>query len=94
MLGMTILVLLLVTSFAFICYRILLPPDGYLRRKRMLTCPETGEHVNLRIDVVHRIRTLLGGHEHLRVESCSRWPDRRVCGQECLLQVDLCPEVL
>ena len=93
MVGMTILVLLLV-SFAIICVRIVLPPNGYLTSQRMLTCPETGRSVRVKIDIGHRLRTLLGGHERLRLRSCSRWPERSVCGQECLLQVNLDPEIL
>jgi hypothetical protein len=93
MLGMTILVLLVI-SFAVICVRIVLPADGYLTSQRVLTCPETGQPAKVKVDVGYRLRTLFGGHERLRLQSCSRWPERRICGQECLLQVNLNPEIL
>jgi hypothetical protein len=94
MLGVTILVLLFAVCFAFICFRIVLPADGYLTSHRMLTCPETGQPARVQLDIGYRLRTLLGGHERLRLQSCARWPERQICGQECLLQVDLNPEIM
>ncbi len=34
----------------------------------------------------------LRGQEHSRLESCSRWPEKGDCGQECLAQVEPSPE--
>ena len=39
----------------------------------------------------HAAFTAAGGHEHLRLDSCSRWPEKAGCGQECLKQIETQP---
>ena len=34
------------------------------------------------------------GQEHSRLQSCSRWPEKGNCEQDCLVQVDQSPENL
>jgi hypothetical protein len=34
----------------------------------------------------------VGRTPDLRLESCSRWPERQGCGQECLRQIESAPE--
>jgi hypothetical protein len=94
MLGMTVFVLLLIVGFVLLCIWFLLQPDGFLSSQRFVTCPETQQSAAVKIDIGYRIRTLLGGRERLQLKSCSRWPERQPCGQECLLQVDLNPAIL
>ena len=94
MLGMTLFVLLLIVGFAFLCVWFLLQPDGYLSSQRVITCPETRQSAAVKLDIGYRIRTLLRGRELLQLKSCSRWPERQACDQECLLQVDLNPAIL
>jgi len=52
-------------------------------------CPETMQPVDLYVDAAHAAKTRFHGREELVVVSCSRWPDRRSCGQECTPQVPL-----
>jgi hypothetical protein len=59
---------------------------------RIITCPETGEAEVVRLDARHAASTSLGGDPRLRLESCSRWPERRDCGQECLAQIETAPD--
>jgi hypothetical protein len=94
MIALTMLLFLLGALFLGICIMILLKPSGYFTAQRVLTCPETRNPARVRVDVGHRLRTALWGREKLRLQSCSRWPGRQECGEECLLQVDLNPEVL
>jgi hypothetical protein len=62
------------------------------RGKRLITCPET--HQTAAIDIAARKAglTALLGDPVLRLDNCSRWPERQACGQECLQQVETDPE--
>ncbi len=66
----------------------------YLRYlgKRVITCPETEKPAAVEVDATHAALTATVSHPDLRLKSCSRWPERGDCGQECLLQVELSPE--
>jgi len=62
------------------------------RGTRVVTCPETRQPVAVRVDKEHAAVSSALGEEHLRLESCTRWPERRHCGQECLAQIEESPE--
>jgi hypothetical protein len=64
------------------------------RGRRTVICPETHEPVTVELDTEYAFKTALDGQEHERLKSCSRWPDKEDCGQECLAQVDPTPENL
>ena len=40
----------------------------------------------------HAAATSLGRRPELRLSSCSRWPEKAGCGQECLSEVEASPE--
>lgn len=61
------------------------------RGTRLISCPETGECESVQVDA-KRAALSLAGHQTLRLKECSRWPERRNCGQECLRQIELAPE--
>jgi hypothetical protein len=63
-----------------------------LRGTRVVTCPETGKPVAIEVDARHAAVTAASGRPHLRLRDCSRWPERRGCGQECLRQAEEAPE--
>jgi hypothetical protein len=94
MLGMTVFLICLAILFFSICLLILLKADDYFTGARQLICPETRQPAGVRLDLRHRLLSLLRGQEELRLTSCARWPGRQACGQECLLQVDCNPAVL
>lgn len=62
------------------------------RGKRVITCPETRQPAAVEVDARHAALTAAISHPGLRLKSCSRWPERENCGQECLLQIELSPE--
>jgi hypothetical protein len=43
------------------------------------------------VDARHAAATALGKSPELRLSSCSRWPERAGCGQECLRQIEASP---
>ena len=62
------------------------------RGDRVVTCPETKQTVGVALDVKHAAWSGLGHAPSLRLETCSRWPERQDCGQECLRQIEESPE--
>jgi hypothetical protein len=62
------------------------------RGQRLITCPETRQPAAIKVDAAHAALTAAAKLPELRLKSCSRWPEREDCGQECLLQVELSPE--
>jgi hypothetical protein len=69
------------------------PVSEYVRMRgtRVVACPENELPAAVAVDARHAAFTAAGGHEHLRLEACSRWPERAGCGQECLKQIEAQP---
>jgi len=62
------------------------------RGTRIVVCPESRDMVAVEVDAAHAALVTTHGRPDLRLESCTRWPERRACGQECLGQVESAPE--
>lgn len=62
------------------------------RGRRIITCPETEKPAAVHVNAVTAARDAIFGKEHIRLDQCSRWPERQNCGQECLSQVKADPE--
>jgi hypothetical protein len=62
------------------------------RGKRVIVCPENHTPAGVVVDAGHASATALHGAPELRLASCSRWPERAGCGQECLAQIHAAPE--
>jgi hypothetical protein len=61
--------------------------------KRVITCPETKEPAAVDVNAAYAaVTTLRKGEPGFRVRDCSRWPERRGCGQECLREIEAAPE--
>jgi hypothetical protein len=61
------------------------------REAQVVTCPQNGAPVAVRLHAVRAAASDLTGIVDLRLRSCSRWPERRDCGQECLSQIKAAP---
>src|SRR5262245_18646713 len=94
----TSMILLVLVSVVFIAGAIIglmMATRTYLkyRGKRLVTCPETRNPA-----VVHLVAgkasvdVLEGKHARIRLDQCSRWPEREHCRQECLSQIENDPE--
>lgn len=59
---------------------------------RVITCPETHSTEVVRVDAGHAAWTHLRGDKDLRLDACSRWPERAGCGRECLAEVECAPD--
>ena len=61
------------------------------RGVRQVRCPATGVCCSVALDRWHALRMHAIGDYELRAKSCTAWPERCDCGQECLTQIG--PEV-
>ena len=61
------------------------------RRTRVVECPETRTPAAVEVDRARAAFSAAIGEPDLRLASCSRWPERRDCGQPCLSQVEAAP---
>jgi hypothetical protein len=53
---------------------------------RAVKCPQTHGQVAVEFDAFHAAVTRLAGEPRLRVVDCTRWPEHRDCGQECVAE--------
>ena len=54
------------------------------RTRRSLRCPESGREAEVGIDAGRAALTSAFGRALLRVKSCSLWPERKACAQDCV----------
>jgi hypothetical protein len=62
------------------------------RGKRLITCPETLEKEVVDVAARKAAASVFIGDSTLRLDMCSRWPERHDCGQECLRQIEADPD--
>jgi|SRR5215216_786442 len=62
------------------------------RGSRIVTCPETQRPTIVEVDALHASLTSTVGLPDIRLKDCSRWPIKKECGQECLMDLDVAPE--
>ena len=61
------------------------------RGKRVITCPETHCHEAVELDApLAAISSFFDGAE-LQLTSCTRWPERQDCPQDCIHEIELSP---
>jgi len=62
------------------------------RGERLVTCPETEKSAGVVVNAKHAAVTAALGDRDLTLNDCTRWPERRNCGQACLAQIESAPE--
>ena len=60
------------------------------REKRLITCPENQRPAGVQLDAWHAALTGVAKPD-FRLSSCTRWPDRAGCDQDCLRQIEAAP---
>jgi hypothetical protein len=78
----------LAASFALHVRRV----HASLRGQRIVTCPESGLPAVVEMDAAYSAVRSAFGRPHVRLQECSRWPERAGCGQTCLGDVEASPE--
>ena len=91
---MNMLWLMAVAAIAAVCVAIVRLTGSWwkFRGARVITCPENQRPAGVRVDAAHAALTSLGKPPELRLSTCSRWPERSGCGQQCLAQIESQPE--
>lgn len=62
------------------------------RGKRLIYCPENRKPAAVEVDALRAGFADAKETPHLELRQCSRWPEMRDCGQECLSQIEHAPE--
>lgn len=57
------------------------------RKPNEVICPENGQPVKVAVDAPHAAMTSVVGINRLRLNGCSRWPERSGCNRACLGQL-------
>jgi hypothetical protein len=57
------------------------------RKPNEVICPENGQPAQIVVDATYAAMTSVVGMDRLRVDGCSRWPERAACNRACLSQL-------
>lgn len=92
--GNLILAAILVLLVGTAVYGIAIGFRAYLKYRgtRLVTCPETHAAAAVHVNSGKAATMALLGKQQVRLDQCSRWPERQNCGQDCLSQVNADPE--
>jgi hypothetical protein len=91
-LAMYVLIAAAVTVGLFFAVRTFVRMYLKYRGMRIVICPETKRSAAIEVIAARAAVTCLyGGGPEVRLKSCSRWPKRKRCPQDCILQLDASP---
>ncbi len=62
------------------------------RGRRVVVCPDDHRTAAVEVDASGAAVSAMLGGKDLRLQSCSQWPEKEGCGQECLAQIQAAPE--
>ncbi len=90
---LTIAALAVLGLVLFVLFWFVLPALWGYQGKRIVTCPETGETVTVKVDASRAaLDTVRPGIRHLQLTQCTHWPEREECAQLCVGQIEANPE--
>lgn len=77
----------------YILYRLYGSTRTYFkfRGKRLVTCPETKKTAAVELDAKQAARQAFSQAPRIQLSECTRWPEHKDCGQECLAEIALSP---
>lgn len=83
-----------VAALAVLVYLVRVGGLTYWRARgaRVVTCPETHAPAGVGADARGAALAALRGHRKLELSTCTRWPERAGCGQECLQEIEKAPD--
>lgn len=90
----TIIIAVLVVAAGLFLVRAVPGVRAYFnfRGKRLVTCPETQKPEAVNVAAGEAALGVFFNEPTLRLNQCSRWPERQDCGQDCLQQIEADPE--
>jgi hypothetical protein len=82
------LILLALVALGIVAAIVLIPVVRVYRGTRLVACPETKQPAAVELDSMRAAFTRFGDESgRFQLTSCSRWPEKAGCGQECLAEV-------
>ncbi len=60
--------------------------------KMIVTCPENQQSAAVNVANVRAALGAVVGQPHAELCSCTRWPEKQGCGQECMSQIESDPD--
>lgn len=88
----SILVAIVAVGALFVVLPVAVAAYRKYRGTRLVTCPETRETAAVEVNAAQAALSAVAGNPQLRLQTCSRWPEREHCGQECLQQIEAAPQ--
>lgn len=85
------IVIVIIATALYFGIRWLVRACSQYRGIKVVACPETGRPAMIEVDSLHASLTSIVGRPDIRLETCSRWPMKNQCGQECLANLDVAP---
>jgi len=61
------------------------------RGQRLVTCPENHRTAAVELDAKQAAREAFSHKPEMHLSECTRWPDRKDCGQQCLREIEMSP---
>jgi hypothetical protein len=62
------------------------------RGERLIVCPENKQPAAVSLDTFDAAFHDFLGTREMHLKSCTRWPEKAGCGQECLTQIESTPD--
>jgi hypothetical protein len=81
----------LAAFFALLAICLVIRSYVRFRGLRLVNCPETRAPVGVKVNATRAALSSLYRAPKLELSSCSRWPERADCGQECVAQIQTAP---
>ncbi len=79
-----VLLAILAVGLLYVLVPLVVDTFRRFRSPRVLNCPETGGNAEIGIDASRAAFTSAFTSPSLQVKSCSLWPERERCKQDCL----------
>ncbi len=92
--GFYALIAFLLVVAAFVGYRIRVAGKelGTFWGKMLVTCPENHQTAAVNVAAVRAAACAIVGSHRVELKTCSRWPEKQDCAQECLGELQKDPE--
>src|SRR5918993_4066308 len=85
------IVIVIIATALYFGTRWLVRACSKYRGIKVVACPETVRPAMVEVDALHASLTAIIGRPDIRLETCSRWPMKSQCVQECLANLDVAP---
>jgi hypothetical protein len=85
------IIIVIIATALYFGIRWLVRACSRYRGIKVVACPETDRPTMVEVDALHASLTAIIGRPDIRLETCSRWPMKNQCEQECLANLDVAP---